>query len=120
MSVLVTALCLTLWGADEPAYLDAPLIEGAVPMQEPGRFESPRPYNDTLDYYKWFFRSRGGVRWRNIVNLPQVRAKHIESIRPKTKWQGLNIYEKQGKVRIFVVPRDPVEPTVKEPAPEKE
>ncbi len=107
MSSVVTLALLALLGADDGTYLDAPVVPGATPTGEPGRYESPKTYDDTLTHYKWYFKTRGGVRWRNVVNLPQIRAKHIESTRPKTRWQGLNIYEMQGKVRIFVVPRDP-------------
>jgi hypothetical protein len=40
------------------------------------------------------------------VTLPSIKAKHIECLRKKTRWEGINIYEKQGEVRIFVIPRE--------------
>ena len=57
MSLVVLACMSVLLGADEPTYLDAPIINGAVPMAEPGRYESPRPYDETLTHYKWHFKN---------------------------------------------------------------
>jgi len=108
MSPVLAALWISLSPVGD-GYLDAPIIPGAQQLSEPGRYESPKTWEDTLTYYKWHFKSRGGVRTRNIVNLPHIRAKYIQSTRKSTKWQGLNIYEKNGHVRIFVVPRDPPE-----------
>tara|TARA_Y100001934_G_C12251355_1_gene725326 strand:- start:253 stop:588 length:336 start_codon:yes stop_codon:yes gene_type:complete len=84
---------------------EAPLIPGAVAMKEPGRYKSIRTYDDTVLYYQRYFRSRGGVSWHNIVNLPSVKAKHIKSLKKMTPWAGINIYETKGEVRIFIVPR---------------
>jgi len=101
LAALVLAVALP--AAD--SHIEAPIPSFAAPMQEQGRYESHQTFDQTIEHYKWVFRSSGGVRWRNVVNLPQVRAKHIQSTRPKTKWQGINIYEWNGHVRIFVVPR---------------
>ena len=89
---------------------EAPLIPEAVPLEEPGRYASPRNYDDTIKYYQRYFRSAGGVRWHHIVNLPSVKAKHIKSLNESTSWEGINIYETQGHVRFYVIPR-------KKPAP---
>src|SRR5262245_6989657 len=92
-------------------YVDAPVMKDAQPLSEPGRYRSQRTFDETLDYYQRLFNQAGGVRWRNVVNLPGIKAKHIESLRKKTKWEGINLYEYKGEVRIFVVPRSPEAPT---------
>ena len=102
---LIAALLLPI-GADLP--VEAPLVPGAVPLEEPGRYRSTRGYEDTLEFYKRLFRRTGGVRWHNIVNLPGIKAKNIESLRRKTRWEGINVYEHRGEVRIFVIPREHV------------
>ena len=84
-----------------------PIIPGAIPLDEPGRYQSPRTYDETLRYYERLFRRTGGVRWRTIVNRPGIRAVHAQSLRQRTRWEGINIYELNGDVRIYVVPRDP-------------
>jgi hypothetical protein len=91
-------------GIAEPP-LEAPLPPGAVALDESGRYRSPRSFDETLDFYQRLF-NQGGVRWRSIVNLPGIRAKHIECLRKKTHWEGINIYEYKGEVRLFVVPRE--------------
>ena len=57
----------------------APLVPGAVPLEEQGRYESSRNFDDTVQYYYRKFRGTGLARWKNIVNLPTVRAKHLQS-----------------------------------------
>jgi hypothetical protein len=99
----------TLLGAAAPANdvpVDAPLPGAAVPLEEKGRYKITRSYEETLDFYRRLFNQTGGVRWRNVVTLPSIKAKHIESLRKKTRWEGINIYEKQGEVRVFVIPRE--------------
>ena len=105
MSPWLIAAWMSLAPVGDGTHLDAPIIPGSRALEDVGRYESPRTWDDTLLYYKWHFKSRGGVRTRNIVNLPHIRAKYIQSTRHATKWQGLNIYEKNGRVRVFVVPR---------------
>ena len=58
-----------------------------------------------MQYYYRKFRGTGLARWKNIVNLPTVRAKHLQSKQKSSKWAGINIYESEGKVRIYVLPR---------------
>ena len=105
MTLQMLLLTLLLTSADEK-YLDFPLVPDSVALEEPGRFESPRTYNQTLHFYKYFVRNESGVRWRNIVNLPQIKARHIESTNKKSLWSGANVYEHKGRVRIYVIPRD--------------
>ena len=104
-----TALLLAALSLGAP-HRGAPIVPDAKPLEEPGRYQSPRTYEETLDYYKRVFKRTGGVRWRHIVNLPGIKAKHIQSLRRRTRWQGINIYEHRGQVRFYVIPRKPPEP----------
>ena len=89
----------------ESMSLEAPIIPGATALRESGRYLSPRTYEETLDFYRRIFNGANMVRWRNVVNTPTVRAKHVESLRKKTRWEGINIYEIKGKVGIYILPR---------------
>ena len=102
---LAVMLSLSL-GTVDPG-TDAPLVPGSIALDETGRYDSPRSYDDTVDYYRRYFRSRGSARWRNIVNLPSIKAKHIQNTAKKALWDGINIYEHRGRVRIFVIPKSP-------------
>lgn len=86
--------------------VEAPVVPGATALLQQGRYQSPRSYEKTLDYYKRLFRSTGGVQWRHVVNLPGIKAKHVKSLFKRTNWEGINIYEHSGDVRIFVISRD--------------
>ena len=101
-SAALFTIALALGATD--ARTDAPIVPGAVELDEPGRYDSPRSYDDTIEYYERYFRGDRQRRWRHIVNLPTVRAQHIENKKKKSGWAGINIYEHRGKVRIFVLP----------------
>lgn len=102
ISVALFTISLALGASD--ARTDAPLVPGAVELEDLGRYESPRSYDDTIEYYERYFRGDHHRRWRHIVNLPTVRAQHIENKKQQSGWSGINVYEHRGKVRIFVIP----------------
>ncbi len=107
MFLQAVAIALSMQGAgvaELPA--DAPIVPGATALAETGRYRSPRSFDDTLDFYQRLFNQTGSVRWRNVVNLPGIKAKHIESLRKKTRWEVINVYEHKGEVRLYVIPRD--------------
>jgi hypothetical protein len=85
--------------------IEAPIVPGSIPLEEAGRYRSGRPYEETILFYERIFRRVAGERWHNIVNLPGIKAKNIESRRSKTHWKYINIYETRGQVRIYVIPR---------------
>lgn len=86
---------------------EAPLPPGASAAGEPGRYRSGRSYDETLDFYRRLFHQTGGVRWRNIVDQPDVRAKHVDSLRQRSRWEGLNVYEVRGEAFVYVLLRTP-------------
>lgn len=103
-------LCLGIALAPQNLPAMAPVPAGAEPLAQTGRYRSPRTYDETLNFYRRLFAPTGGVKWRNIVSMPGIKAKHVESLSKKTRWEGINIYERQGEVRIYIIPRDPVDP----------
>ena len=113
--MLAVILMLALAGDVDQA-TDAPLVPKSVAMAEPGRFQSSRSYERTVDYYRRLFRGRGGVRWRPIVSLPKLRAVHIASTDENTLWDGINVYENKGDVRIYVLKRVPKTSPESEPS----
>ncbi len=103
--MMVALVCLTLLSTAAEPPVEAPIVPDAVPLAEPGRYRSTRSYEETLDYYQRVLRKTQGIRFRDVVNLPGIKAKHIQCVRKKTRWQGINIYETRGEVRLYVVPR---------------
>ena len=112
--LLAMLLQWSLMGAPDLP-VEAPLVPGAVALEERGRYRSARTFQETLDFYRRLFNQTGGVRWRNVVNLPGIKAKHVDSLRNRTRWEGINIYEKQGEVRVYVIRRDVSEIEAPEP-----
>ena len=109
MSSIGFLVSWSLWASLVPMAVDlpaiAPLPPGSQPTAVGHRFRSSRTYDETLDFYQRLFNQTGGVRWHAIINQPGLRARHVESMRRKTKWEGLNIFDVRGEVRITVLPR---------------
>ena len=81
------------------------LPDGAQKVGE-NRYRAPQGWEDTLKYYKSAYPVQTYPR-RGIVNQPGVKAIHI--VNPSGKsFEGLNLYEANEEVRIFVVLKDGV------------
>jgi hypothetical protein len=94
-----------LFASPATRYLDFPLMEDARALADKGRFESPKTYKKTLAFYRYMVGNNGSLRWKTVVNLPHIRARHIENRDRGSAWEGVNIYEYKGRVRIYVIPR---------------
>jgi hypothetical protein len=76
------------------------LPDGARQVGE-NRYRAPGDLETTLKYYRTVYPPDRFPR-RSIVNQPGVKAFHI--INPSGKnFEGLNIYEANDEVRIFIV-----------------
>ena len=87
-----------------------PIIPWAVKVGD-DRYRSPRDFEQTVRWYRKLFARTGRVRRYREVNLPGVKYVHFESLDPRTKWSGLNIYRigARGEVRLYVLAREPAE-----------
>lgn len=82
--------------------LGAQLPDGAHKVAE-HRYKSSTDFEGTLKYYKNVYPSSSNPR-KSVVNQPGVKAVHIPNTSGKGAWEGLNIYEANDEVRIYVVP----------------
>ncbi|MCL2625651.1 MAG: hypothetical protein FWD46_02380 [Cystobacterineae bacterium] len=102
--------------------LGAKLPEFAAQVGK-GRFRTSTTMEAVLKFYSTTYPPAAYPRIR-IVNQPNVRAFHIQNPNPKKgSWAGMNIYETQGEIRIFVVPAEKPQPNPppakKNPTPPK-
>ena len=98
-SVLVLTLALR---AQADTELGAILPENARKVAE-HRYKSPNDFEGTIKFYKTKYPDATNNR-KKIVNQPGVHAVHIANPSGKGAWEGLNIYEANDEVRIYVVP----------------
>ncbi len=82
--------------------LGAQLPDGAHKVAE-HRYKSSTDFEGTLKYYKNVYPASSNPR-KSVVNQPGVKAVHIPNTSGKGAWEGLNIYEANDEVRIYVVP----------------
>jgi hypothetical protein len=99
---IAVMVCLSGAGAWAESELGAQLPDGAHKVAE-HRFKAPSDFEGTLKHYKSVYPATTYPR-RNIVNQPGVKAVHIANTSGKGAWEGLNIYEANDEVRIYVVP----------------
>lgn len=81
------------------------LPDGAAQVGE-DRFRAPEDYEGTLKYYRLVY-PPAKYRWKAVIDQPGVKALHIE-LGSKGGVEGLNIYEANDEVRIYLVPVEAV------------
>ncbi|MFY2561457.1 hypothetical protein ACN469_27915 [Corallococcus terminator] len=110
---LSAALC-ALWvaGASAEVVSGAQLPDGAQKVGE-NRYRVPKDFEATLDYYRSVYSTSNYPR-RQIVNQPGVKAVHITNPSGKN-FAGLNIYEANEEVRIYIVPTQQAVKPAKKP-----
>lgn len=69
------------------------------------RFKSGSDFEGTMKFYKTAYPAANYPR-KAVVNQPGVKAIHIVNRSGRGQWEGLNIYEANDEVRIYVVPVD--------------
>ena len=99
LGAAVAALWLSVAVAEVVSGAQIP--DGSQKVGE-NRYRAPGDFDKTLEYYKSVYPASAFPR-RAIVNQPGVKAVHI--VNPSGKnFEGLNIYEANDEVRIYVVP----------------
>jgi hypothetical protein len=69
------------------------------------RFKVGRGWEETLRFFRQTYAPARYTR-RPIAELPGVKAVHIQNPDAKPgSWEGLNVYEAKGEVRVFVLVR---------------
>lgn len=109
-AVCVVAICLMAaptQAANEPTEHGLTLVPWSKKIEE-SRYRSARDWEGTLKFFRERFRGSPHVKWHREVNLPKVKFIHLQSLREKWKWSGLNIYQlPNGEVRLYVLQRSP-------------
>jgi hypothetical protein len=77
------------------------LPDGAEKVAE-NRYRLPKSWDETIRFYRQNYPPR--YTRRAVADQPGIKAVHIDNpdAKPGT-WDGLNIYETKGEVRIFVL-----------------
>lgn len=70
----------------------------------PDRFDVGMSWQQAV---KWFDKQYPHAKYprSEIVNRPGLRAIHLENKPAAGRWEGLNLYEYEGRVRVFVLER---------------
>ena len=102
-----------------PALAHADKVAGAILPDDAvrvaeNRYKVGRTWDETLRFFRQNY-APGRYARRPIADQPGLKAVHIEN--PEAKpgtWEGLNVYETKGEVRIFVLVKPREEPPRKQ------
>ena len=103
---VVAMAVLTLGGVAQAEVLDGVQLPDKSSKVGERRYRIPQDWENTLKYFKTVYSTATYPR-RSIVNQPGVKAIHIANPGGKG-WAGLNVYEANEEVRVYVVPPEGV------------
>lgn len=66
-------------------------------------------YKTTAKIYQVikYLRKKGLVSYsKESFETPKVSVTHLKSLKPKTKWEGINIYRYRKLTYIYIIPRE--------------
>jgi hypothetical protein len=94
-------------GASRPA-VAAIKVHGAIVDDEykavgENRFRSKEDWEKTIRFFKSHYGGKPGYVWINIDTPPKVKAIHIENTHAGRTWEGINIYETNREIYVFVI-----------------
>jgi len=79
------------------------LPNGSVKVGE-DRFRLPDGYEATMKWLKNAYKAEKFPR-KFIVNQPGIKGIHVVNPSTTDEWEGFNLYEYQGEVRLYVLVR---------------
>jgi len=103
---VVAMAVLMLGGVAQAEVLDGVQLPDKSSKVGERRYRVPQDWENTLKYFKTVYSTATYPR-RSIVNQPGVKAIHIANPGGKG-WAGLNVYEANEEVRVYVVPPEGV------------
>jgi len=113
---VATALGVLASGAARAETLDGVQFPDKTMKVGERRYRVPQDWENTMKYFKAAYPSAQFPR-RTIVNQPGVKAIHLANPDGHGGWVGLNIYEANDEVRVYVVPPDGAGKPAKKAAP---
>ena len=109
---LLGIAALVLVGAEGRAEMvhGAHIPDGAQKVGE-NRYRAKEDFDATIKHYKAVY-PPNAYPWKRIVNQPGIKAIHI-GVPSGKGFAGLNIYQANDEVRIYIVPAGDVKPPPK-------
>jgi hypothetical protein len=103
-AVFVAAGLLWVGAASATTAYGALLIDDSVKVG-PDRYRVPKDkdWDKVMRAYRSAYGKTTGIIFRNIATTPEVKALHIENTSPNRTWEGINIYETNGEIFLYVI-----------------
>lgn len=105
-AALMFGLGLNAATAEAAIKVHGAVVDDAAKKLSDGRFRSAEDWEKTIRFYRNVYGGKAGIVWRTVDTPPKVKAIHIANTLPKRTWEGINIYETNGDIFIFVIAAD--------------
>lgn len=95
-----------------PTSARAAKVHGAVILEEArklpdGRYESQKDWEKTVGFFSSAYGKQKYVVWRRLETTPKVSGHYIENTAPNRTWDGILLYQAEGKIFISVLKAEP-------------
>lgn len=108
--VVAFAACVAVTASASTGYAarrgTRPFILSESKKTAKNRYRSLLDWDKTVSAYRKVYGRDGNTAWFDIDAPARVKGIYIQNLRPGQSWEGINLYEADGKVQIFVVPAD--------------
>jgi hypothetical protein len=78
-------------------------MPGWMAQVQPDRYESHRDWTRTKSFLWQEFGQKKGIVWQRLESPPGVRTAHLANTLPGAAWSGINVYETEGRVHVFIL-----------------
>jgi hypothetical protein len=92
----------------QPAIATAGKVHGALILDEAkkladGRYESQKDWEKTLQFFGSQYGKQKNIVWRRLETTPKVSGHFIQNTAPNRTWDGILLYQAEGKIFISVL-----------------
>jgi len=100
---LLVAALLCAGRAEAANKVHGAMVDDTAKKVGESRYRSAEDWEKTIRFYRNAYGGKPGIVWSTIETPPKVKAIHIANTAAKRTWEGINIYEVNGDIFIYVI-----------------
>lgn len=78
-----------------------------------GQYVATRDWDKTINNLAGVYYRKNTCVWRQMETAPGIRGVYIHNLAKNDRWEGINVYEADGKVYLTVLPNAAYTPAKK-------
>jgi hypothetical protein len=101
--VVVTVLLAVVTPAVASIKVHGAIVDDEAKRVGEDRFRSKEDWEKTVRFYRSAYGGKPGFVWLTLETPPKVKAIHIENTHAGRTWEGINIYETNNEIYVYVI-----------------